>query len=45
LKQVSLPVADEGQALTMKEVDLRVQRPAGDIGDFAQAPERGLVHQ
>ena len=45
LKQAPLPIAGEGQALAMQEVELRVQRPVGDIGDFAQAAERGLVHQ
>jgi hypothetical protein len=45
LKHAPLPVAGEGQALAMKEVELRVQRPVGDIRDFAQAPEWGLVHQ
>ncbi len=44
LEQASLPVVDEGQALAMKEVEFRVQRPGGNVRDFADAPERGLVH-
>ena len=45
LEQASLPVADEGQALVMKEVEFGVQCSGGDVRDFADAPERGLVHQ
>lgn len=45
LQQAPLPMAGESQALAIKKVELRVQRPVGDIGDFAQAAERGLVHQ
>jgi hypothetical protein len=45
LEQALLTVADEGQTLAMKKVEFGVQRPRGDVRDFTDAPERGLVHQ
>lgn len=38
-------MTDEGQALTMQEVDLRVQGSVGDISDFVDTPKRALVYQ
>ncbi len=44
-EQTPLPVAREGQALAVQEVDFRVEGPRGDVSDLAQPPEGALVHE
>ena len=44
-QQTLLPMADEGQTLTVKKVEFWVKSPGGDVRNFTDAPKRDLVHQ